>query len=68
MRTIGLQTVHKCVVPLGLDPVGLRRKDSDVWLNSLHIMRTDIARWPRTRQNYDTYNVKSALIYAYYFM
>jgi hypothetical protein len=31
MRTIGLQIVHKCVVPLGLDSFGLHRKDSR-WL------------------------------------
>ena len=68
MRTIGLQTAHKCVVPLGLDPTGLHRTDSDVCTHALHIMRTDTGRWPRSRQSYDTHNVKSALIYSYHFI
>jgi hypothetical protein len=64
---IGLQTVHNCVVPLGLDPIGKDGMDSDVCMHALHIMGTETGRWPATGQNYDTH-VKSVLIYNYYFI
>jgi hypothetical protein len=68
MRTIRLQTVHKRAEPLGLDPTGLHRMDSNVCMHALHRMSTDTGRWPRTGHNYDTDNVKSALIYTNHFI